>query len=403
MSGHSSKTVVLAGVLIDGTGNDPIYDAAVVIENGHISEVGPRNRVTLDPNADEVLDVTDRVVLPGFIDSHCHLWHFWTGPGDLQLRPHDAPAYIVARAVRNAALWLDTGVTTTREVGIPENLDIGLRDAINAGVIPGPRLFVSGSGLAVTGAMYGKQGPFRRQTVEFSGADEARRVTRQQIDAGVDLVKLYATAGIGERGHPQMTLEEIRAAVEEAHKAGKTVAAHAMSTEGIKICLHAGVDTIEHGTFLDKEAVTMMVAGGVALVPTMSVLRTIADRAVQLGRGPEVAANARRVLESHRESVRLAHEAGVEIVAGTDPAYADTVAMECAALVEEAGLSPMETIVAATRRGAEILNKTDQIGTVEAGRRADLVVLTGNPLSDIRALERVEYVMKDGVVVKRPK
>jgi imidazolonepropionase-like amidohydrolase len=401
MPTSSRRTVALAGLVIDGTGRDPIRDGAIVIEEGRIQEVGPRSRVKVDRSNSLVLDLADRVVLPGLVDSHCHFWHLWTEPGDLQHRPHDPPAYIVARAIRNAGLWLDMGVTTAREVATPQNLDVGLRDAINAGVVRGPRLFVSGSGLGVTGGMYGKQAPFRRQVIELTGADEARRVTRQQIDAGVDLVKLFATAGVGERGHPQMTFEEIQAAVYEAHKAGRTVAAHAHATEGIKLCLQGGIDTLEHGKYLDEEAVAMMVARGVALVPTVSVGRTIATRAAQLGRGAEVVENARRALEGHRRSVRLAHGAGIKIVAGTDPAYADTMATECANLVD-LGLSPMETIVAATRSGAEILNRAEDFGTIEVGKRADLVALAGNPLDRIAALAEVDYVMKDGVVVREP-
>ena len=398
-SGHS--VVILADLLIDGTGGDPIGDAGVIIEGNRIRAAGPRRRLGTLPGAADVVDLrgTNRVVMPGLVDAHSHLWHFFRG--DVQVRQFDSPAYIVARAVRNAARRLDEGVTTTREMGTPENLDLGLRDAVADGVVSGPRIFASGMGLAVTGGMYGKQAPFRRQTMEFTGADEARRAVRRQIDAGVDFIKLFATAGIGERGHSQMTFEEVAAATDEGHKAGKTVAAHAIAADGIKICVRAGVDTIEHGKALDDEAVAMMRDAGVALVPTLAVGRTIAERAVELGRGAEVAENARRVLEVHQRSVRLAYEAGVKIVVGTDPAYGDSMARECELLVQTC-LTPMEALVGATRRGAEILRHGDDFGTVEEGKRADLIVLARSPVEDIRALSEVEYVFKAGIAVRRP-
>ncbi len=394
------RLVILADLLIDGTGQDPQQDVQIVIDEARVVQVTPGGGT--GESLSQVLDLrgTGRVVLPGLVDAHCHLWHFFRG-GDVQVRTNDSPAYIVARMARNAAERLAQGVTATREMGTPENLDIGLRDAIAAGVVPGPRLFPSGMGLAVTGGMYGKQAPFRRQTLEFTGADEARRAARRQIDAGADFIKLYATAGIGERGHAQMTLEEIAAATEEAHKAGRTVAAHAIALDGVKACLRGGVDTIEHGKALDDEVVALMVERGVILVPTLAVGQTIAERAVELGRGPEVAENARRVLQVHRASVRLAYAAGVKIAVGTDPAYGDSMARECQLLVD-AGLTPMEAIVGATRRGAETLGLADDFGTVEPGKRADLVILDADPITDIRALGDVAYVVQNGRIVRQP-
>jgi imidazolonepropionase-like amidohydrolase len=396
-----ASTVILVDLLIDGTGRDPVADAAIVLDGARVRTAGPRAQLGPTPRSAELIDLrgTGRVLMPGLVDAHSHLWHFFLG--DVQIRQFDPPAYIVARAVRNAARRLGEGVTTTREMGTPDNLDIGLRDAIADGVVPGPRIFASGLGLAVTGGMYGKQAPFRRQTLEITGADEARRAVRRQIDAGVDFIKLFATAGVGERGHAQMTFEEIAAATEEGHKAGKTVAAHAIATDGIKTCIRAGVDTIEHGKALDDEVVAMMRDAGVALVPTLAVGRTIAERAVELGRGADVAENARMVLELHQRSVRLAHDGGVKIAAGTDPAYADTMARECALLVDTC-LSPMEAIVGATRLGAEILRQAHDFGTVEVGKRADVIIVARNPLEDIRALAEVEYVYQAGVPVKRP-
>ena len=381
--------MVLAGTLIDGTDRDPSSSAALVIRNGRIWQVASQRQIRPDPTHQAIIDVSHYVVLPGLIDSHCHLFHIG--------RQYSAPVVsFVAQAVANAALWLDTGTTTVRDVSTRANLDLGLRDAINAGLVRGPRMFCSGSGIASTGGGPLGEEPLRF-VLEVTGADEARRAARQQLRAGVDFIKLFATAGLTEGAHPQLTVEEMAAAVDEAHKAGKHAAGHGFFTEGIRNALQAGVDTIEHGSYLDEETVAMMSARDVVLVPTLSILHTMVERGAEWGRPARMIENARQARAAACASVRRAREAGVRIAAGTDPPYRDTVAMECAALVE-AGLTPAEAVIAATRRGAEILGRTGDLGTLEPGRRADLIAVAGDPLDDIRALERVELVMKDGVV-----
>jgi imidazolonepropionase-like amidohydrolase len=391
-SGKARSTVFLAGTLIDGTGREPISPAAVVVDEGRITQVGRRSEIAYSTEDSQVIDVSQRVLIPGLIDSHCHVFYFGHHFQERSL------VAVIARAITNAGIWLDKGVTTARDVGTRENLDIGLRDAIQAGLVRGPRLFVSGTALAMTGA---KQEELREVVIEVTGADEARLVTRMQLRAGVDLIKIFSTAGLTEGGVAQLTIEEMRAIVEEAHKVGRKVACHAIATDGIKNALRAGVDTIEHGTFLDDEAIEMMVAGGAVLVPTLSIGKTTAERGLESGRPLALVENARRSLESRRTGARKAYEAGVRIAAGTDPVSDDTMAMECKALLE-VGLSPMDVISAATRIGAEILGLQDKIGTIEVGKQADIIVLDGNPLEDITALERVDYVVKDGLIVKAP-
>ncbi len=390
MATEAQRTVVLAGTLIDGTGADPVEDAAIVIAGGRFREVGPRSRVKVERNGSVVLDLSDRVVLPGLMDAHCHFFHMYRNYYE------ENTVAFVARAIQNAGMWLAMGVTTVREIGTRENLDLGLRDAIAAGLVRGPRIFAAGTALAATGGGPVLDAP-RRFVFEVTGADEARRVVRKQLRAGVDFIKLFTTAG-APSGRPEMTFEEIQAATEEAHKAGKHVAAHAMCTEGIKNCLRAGVDTIEHGNGLDEEAVATMVKQGTFLVPTLSITYSMAYRGERWNTPPQVVEFARAELGALMAGVRMAREAGVKIAAGTDPPRLDTVPMECAALVE-AGLTPMEAIVGATRRGAEIVGRTDDFGTVQPGRRADLVAYGASPLDDITALERAEFVMQDGVVV----
>jgi imidazolonepropionase-like amidohydrolase len=231
---------------------------------------------------------------------------------------------------------------------------------------------------------------------EVTGADEARRVVRRQLRAGVDFIKLFTTAG-APSGRPEMTYEEIQAATEEAHKAGKHVAAHAMGTQGVINSLRAGVNTIEHGNGLTEELAAQMAKQGTCLVPTLSITYSMAYRGERWKTPQSVVEFARGELPGLMAGVRMARDAGVKIAAGTDPPRLDTVPMECAVLVE-AGLTPMEAIVAATLRGAEILGRTDDFGTVRPGRRADLAAYGANPLDDIAVLERAEFIVKDGTV-----
>jgi len=393
MSSNGRKTVLFAGSLIDGTGKAPVDDAAIVIERGRIVQLGSRREVDYDARDVEVVDASGSLVMPGLVDSHNHLFYL-----DHSHFKEPSVVIAVARGIRNAGLWLDLGITTTRDMSTRENLDIGLRDAINAGLVRGPRLFVSGMGLITT---CGKDEAQREIAIEITGEVEARRVTRQQLYARVDFSKLFTTAGLANNGIVLMTFDEIKAAVEEAHKAGKKVAAHAMATEGIKNAVRAGVDTIEHGTFLDEEAVEMMKSRSVALVTTLSRKMAIAELGEGVGRTPTMVENARRSLEPAVRSIQLARQAGVRIAAGTDGEAQDTLAREVAALVR-AGLSNMEALVAATRSGAEILGMSSEFGTLEVGKRADILVLGDNPLNDITALERVRYVLKDGEIVRRP-
>jgi len=380
---------VLVGVLIDGTGRDPIPGAAIAIEQGRIAQIQSRGSWPGVRLADEVLDLSDYTVLPGLIDSHCHLFHIGRG--------YSAPIVsFIARGIANAGAWLDSGVTTVRDISTRENLDLGLRDAIRAGVIRGPRMFCSGSGLASSGGGPLGEEPLRF-VIEVTGAEEARIAARRQLRAGVDFIKLFATAGLTDGARPQLTVEEMSAAVVEAHHASKHAAGHGFFNEGVRNALSAGVDTIEHGSYLDEETVESMRVRDVALVPTLSILNTMVDAGAAWGRPARMIDAARAARAAATRSVRMAREAGVRIAAGTDPPYRDTVAMECAALVD-AGLTPMEAILAATRRGAEILGREDDFGTAEVGKRADLIAVSGDPLEDIRALVQVACVVKDGFV-----
>lgn len=402
--------IVLAGMLIDGTGRDPLSKAAVVVENGHISRVGAQSEVSPGPD-DQVIDAGDATLMPGLIDSHCHIFYiagasFVSSSATAGPRTPEQLVTLVAGGLESARLWLSQGVTTIRDVAAEMNLDLGLRDTIASGRVIGPRIFGSGRALAITG---GVRLSIENIAIQVNSATEARRAAREQLRAGVNHIKLFASAGIGggegrfvgESGWSQFTVEEMQAAIFEAHKAGRTVAAHAISTQSIKNAVQAGVDTVEHCTYLDEEGLTMMKERDVVMVPTLAVGETLAEKAIQFGYERHIAERSQLGVEKSHVSVQMAREAGLRIAAGTDPVTQDTIMRECDCL-HRAGLTPMEVIVAATRTGAELLHMQDSLGTVEQGKMADLIVLDGNPLDDLWALERVRWVLKDGQVVKSP-
>ena len=410
----NATQVFLVGTCITGTGKEPIRDAAVVVRAGRIIQVGPRSAVSYDAKNSQVVDRASSTMIPGLIDSHTHI--FLKGDRTF-VQAH--LVFQISRVMHNAAEVLRMGVTTIRDLGTATgNADIYFRDAVNAGFFRGPRIFTSGDPIRMTAGMTGPTA----MGIGIDGPDEARRVARLQLEAGSDVLKVFATEGVGYsraarqlalpahlrrptpkvpgfKGRVQMTVEEMRAVVEEAHKVGVTVASHAIETEGIKNALRAGVDSVEHGAGLDDEAIDMMVKQGTSLVPTMSILHTIGYRGEEFEYPPDHSESARRWYDRQVIAVRKARAAGIRIATGTDSINNDTIPMECGKLVE-VGFTPMEAIVAATKAGAEILRKADDLGTIETGKKADLVILSANPLKVIGALERVELVVKEGEIVK---
>jgi imidazolonepropionase-like amidohydrolase len=284
-------------------------------------------------------------------------------------------------------------------------IDLGLKRAIRSGLIPGPRMLVSGQLICMTGGHGWQLGR------EANGPDEVRRAAREQIKAGVDIVKLMATGGVltpgVEPGSEQFTEEELRAGVEEAHKAGKKTAAHAMGTKGIMNALRAGIDSIEHGVYLDEETVTLMKKRGVALIPTISALYHIETKGLAAGIPAFAVEKTLRVKPFHLESIRMARAAGVKVAAGTDAStpfnHHGANLGEIKLLVEYGGFSAAEAIDAGTRVSAQVLGLDVELGTIVEGKIADLVAVRGNPLEDIGLLadrESVCLVMQGGRIVK---
>lgn len=397
-------TIVFARTAIDGTGRDPLDQAAIVVEDGRIRWIGPRSALTVDTARAEIIDAGDATVIPGLIDAHCHILHIAprTARAVDAWEPEDL-IEVVAGAIASARSWLFQGVTTIRDVGAEKNLDLGLRDLIAQQRVIGPRIFGSGRPIAMTGR------PSFAEEHQVNSATEARRAAREQLRAGADLIKLFASAGLGggfgklvwETGWEQLTVEEMQAAAVEAHKAGRTVTAHAINTQSIKNALLAGVDSVEHCVYVDEEGIAMMRERGTIMVPTLAISEALATRGTQFGHPPRMEVFGRAAVARAAYRVGLAREAGVRIAAGTDPTRPVTIVDECLCL-QQAGLTPMEVIQSATRVGAELVRAADRLGTLEVGKLADLVILDGNPLDDLRALERVQWVLKEGAVMRSP-
>jgi len=396
-------SIILRDVkIIDGCG-DAQARGFVVIEKNQILEVG-KGPGPSKKNGHEAIDLDGRCVLPGMIDCHVHLCI--DGSADpMQSIQKDSATMITLKAARNAHLSLLAGVTTVRDLGSMNGISGSLRDAINLGVVTGPRVVTTNQAVCITG---GQGWQFSRQA---DGADDVRRAVREQIRAGADAIKMMATGGVitqgVEPGSPQFTLEELKAGAEEAHKAGRKIAAHAQGNEGIKNSLRAGFDTIEHGIFLDDEAIALFLEKKATLVPTLSAPFNIMEKGEKSGIPSFIIEKTRKVKDAHVESIKKAHKAGITIASGADsgtPFNLHGENLKELELLVGIGLSSMEAIVSATRVAAETLGLGSRLGTLQPGKLADLIVIEGDPLKDIAVLQRKDKmvaVMKDGQFYKR--
>jgi len=388
--------------IIDGCG-DAQARGFVVIEKNQIVEVG-KGPGPSKKNGHEAIDLDGRCLLPGMIDCHVHLCI--DGSADpMQSLQKDSATMITLKAARQARLTLLGGVTTVRDLGSANGISGSLRDAINLGVVTGPRVVTTNQAVCITG---GQGWQFSRQA---DGPDDVRRAVREQIRAGADAIKMMATGGVitpgVEPGSPQFALEELKAGAEEAHKAGRKIAAHAQGNEGIKNSLRAGFDTIEHGIYLDDEAIALLLEKKAVLVPTLSAPFNIMEKGEKSGIPSFIIEKTRRVKDAHVASIKKAHKAGVPIASGADsgtPFNLHGENLRELELLVGIGLSPMEAIVSATRIAAETLGLGSRLGTLQPGKLADLIVVEGDPLEDIAVLQRKDKmvaVMKDGQFHKR--
>ena len=389
--------------MIDGRGGAPVERVVVVVEGERVTAAGPAAQIKVPEGAKRIA-LGARTLLPGLIDAHVHLkgWRS-SNPNDILVTPHPLAAL---RAAADCRRLLHAGFTTVRDCG--GCLGPNLRDAIASKEIPGPRILTAYRGLSQTGRVEKVTWAvdLRPLRQEVDGVDECRRVVREHIGLGADLIKVSITGRVyapqSDPGQTAYTPDEIRAVVDEAHRMGRLVAAHAQATQGIKNGILAGVDSIEHGIYLDEEACQLMRERNTALVPTLAYFYRIATLGEGLGSPAYAVRKAREVVEAHMKSFALAMRMGLRIGMGTDfegsplfPHGENGMELE---LMVQGGMPERDVIVAATATNAAILGIDKKVGTVEPGKIADLIAVPGKPLKDIGALRHVEFVMQGGRV-----
>jgi imidazolonepropionase-like amidohydrolase len=405
-------TVLRRATLLDGTGAPPVTDATIVVQDGRIESIstgatGPW------PSSHDVVDASALTVLPGLIDCHDHLaFHGYELASRWGLAEPASTRSI--RTTRVIEQTLAAGYTTVRDAG---GLDVGFRLAVEEGLIRGPRLLTAVAIISPVGGIGDRVSPSGHECMVpadpalpgsvANGVEDVRRVVRTMIRAGADVIKCATTGGASSRpGHgprdPAFDRDEMRALVDEAHAQGRKVMCHALGGPGLRLALEAGVDSIEHGCYLDEdpELIPMMAERGIVLTPTLLVYEYHSE-----SKAPHVRERSRALREHHRQSIRRALAAGVRVVAGTDAGgHGHPPNARELPLLVAAGLTPMQAIQAATGWAAECVGLERDIGTVEKGKRADLIAVAGDPLADIGILadpSRIRLVLRDGIVATR--
>lgn len=410
LSSLAQSTLIHAGALWDGTGNSLQQQMTIVVHNGQIQSV---ERGFQQPGAnDTVIDLSDQTVLPGLIDLHVHI-ESETAPGSTINRFTLNPADIAYNASVNARRTLHAGFTTIRELG-GTGVNIALRNAINQGKVDGPRMITVGKSIATTGGHADPTNGWRDDLMGAPGPDEgvinspeqAREAVRQQYKNGADHIKITATGGVlsvaANGQNPQFMLDELEAVVETARDYGMHVAAHAHGKEGMLRAIRAGVHTIEHGTYMDEEVMQAMVEHGTWYIPTISAGKFVAEQADIPGYyHPLIVPKAREIGPLIQDTFARAYRYGVKIAFGTDASVFPHAqnARELAFMVE-AGMPEEEALLSATSVAAGVLGLESQIGSIESGKSADIIAVSGNPLQDINVMMNVQFVMKQGTVYR---
>lgn len=393
------RPLLLRGAtVLDGQSPDVQRDADIVLKDGRIQQVSQNGKC----EDATVLDIEGRYVLPGLIDMHVHL--VWSGGSDpAAVVEKEGEQLTTVRAVANARAQVHGGVTTVRDLGGNADIAVTVARAVDMGLIEGPSIVAAGQTIIMTGG----HDPF--WGIASDGTDAVVRSVRRQVSIGARVIKLAATGGVYGRpqgedvGQSELTLDELRAAVHEAHRFGLKVAAHALGAEGIRNAVLAGVDTVEHGNFLTEEIVELMRRNGTALCPTLAIYRTIAG-------GPDTGVpsyavdKAQEAVTAHTESFAMAREAGIPIVAGTDsgscatphPALVGELVAMC-----ELGMQPHDALQAATGTAAEVLGQAGRVGQVSPGQQADLLVVDEDPREDVRALLHPQLVLRSGKITNK--
>lgn len=396
---------VHAGHMLDVKTGKTLADQTLVIEDGKIISSGATGEAKIPTDAVRI-ELPNATVLPGLIDAHTHL----------TMEPrfgYERLATSVPRealtGAKNARLTLMAGFTTARNVGAQGFTDVALRDAINAGDVPGPRLLVSGPPLSITGGHADNNLlPFEYHATSegvADGVDAVRHMVRQNIKYGADLIKFMASGGVLSKGDnpqaSQYTLEEMKAIVAEAHRLGRKVAAHAHGAQAILWASEAGVDSIEHGSYIDDADIAEMKKNGTYLVPTLYLGDWFLDNAEKNHVPDFLLAKAKEVMPAARKNIAHAFASGVKVAFGTDAAvYPHGLNAHEFAVMVKLGLTPLQAIQAATVNAADLLGWSGKVGTLEPGAWADMVAVEGDPIKDVTTLERVKFVMKGGEVLK---
>jgi imidazolonepropionase-like amidohydrolase len=401
----SRRVVVRAGHILDVKTGNMLSGQAIVIEGDKIVSVGPAADAKLSP-ATQIIDLPNATVLPGLIDAHTHLTFDPVNLGYEGLGiSYPREALIGAR---NARVTLEAGFTTVRNVGAGGYSDVALRDAINAGDVPGPRMLVSGPAMGITGGhcddnLLAPQ--FHATELGVAdGVDAVRHKVRENIKYGADLIKICATGGVMSKGDDpnasQYTREEMKAIVEEAHRLGRKVAAHAHGAEGVSWASDAAVDSIEHGHLMDDSSIATLKKNGTYIVPTLYLMDWNRENLGKRNAPDYVVRKMQAVSAVGQDTLKKAFAAGVKVAFGTDAAvYPHGLNAHEFAVYVRLGMSPLQAIQTATIHGADLLGWSSKIGTLEAGKWADLIAVEGDPLKDVTTLERVKFVMKGGEVV----
>jgi imidazolonepropionase-like amidohydrolase len=403
---------IVGGTVFDAVHGEVIRNGVVCIEDDHITAVGSASAVSAGGRDLQVIDATGHFVMPGMMDCHVHLLS--SGAPDYASRAmKELLPYTAIRGAANAKILLEMGYTTVRDVGAMGYGNIALRQAIEDGLVPGPRIVAAGHSLSVPG---GHGDSYFRPEVHvqrdglINGPEEARRAVRELVKMRADIIKLLVTGGVmtdgSDVGLLQWATDELHAAIAQAHQLGRRVAGHCHGAAGVKEAIKAGLDTVEHGTLLDEEAIALMKQHDTYYVPTLVAPFHICAGGTASGIPAYAVHKSRLVMERHQSSVRQAHEAGVKIAMGTDCGTPLNVAGKNALeleLLTQNGLSPAEALMATTRVAAEAIGIDDQVGTLAPGQQADIILVHGDPLADIQVLqqaERIAWVLKAGMIVK---
>ena len=404
---------IRAGRLFDSTSDQVRENVVIVVVGERIQSIGAAGSVSIPADA-TVIDLSHATVLPGLIDCHTHLGARADRYDEIY-NFKDTPFDSAFAGVVNARKTLEAGFTSVRDVGSLPFLAVDLRNAINEGFIPGPRIVASGPAITITGG-HGDLNNFSPQTRvmmfpeerDFAiadGVDQIRHVVRAQVKYGVDVIKILATGGVLSKGDspgaPQFTFEELKAAADEAHMAGRKIAAHAHGAQGIKNAILAGIDSIEHASLIDDEGIRLAKERGVYLDMDIYNDDYILGKAVEFGLPKENVDKEKMVGRTQRENFQKAVKAGAKMTFGTDAGvYPHGDNAKQFFYMVKFGMTPAQAIHAATSSAADLIGRAKDVGTLEAGKYADLIAVTDDPFQNIRALENVGFVMKGGAVVK---